>query len=83
MIGTVLNTWKQQECFIFWVVSNSIMVYQSYSTESWNMVLVFIVYVGLAVYGLYHWNNSDRDTVKISSLPAQIQAQIKDLQEEF
>lgn len=83
LIGTLLNTWKQQECFIFWLVSNSIMVFQSYSTESWNMVLLFMVYLGLAVYGLYHWRKSDEDMIRISSLPAKIQAEIQELQEEF
>lgn len=76
LIGTILNTYKVRFCFILWFISNCIMTVQSYTTSSWNQMLIFSIYILLAVIGYVNWKKISTDTVRLSALPSDIQDMI-------
>lgn len=56
LAGTVLNAYQYTMGFVFWMISNPILMYQAWTEKSFNMALMFLVYFGLAVLGLIKWS---------------------------
>ena len=55
LFATYLNIKKKNVCFKIWLVTNSCwMVYDFVIGAIWQAVL-FAVYVGLAIYGIWEW----------------------------
>lgn len=53
--GAILNVFKISECFILWIVSNSIFILVNASERNWKMVIVFTTYLLISIYGLITW----------------------------
>lgn len=61
IIGVILNIKKNKACFYIWFFTNA----------SWSIVdfykgipmqgLLFVVYTGLAVWGIVEWRNKDEN----------------------
>jgi nicotinamide riboside transporter PnuC len=59
--GTVANIYKKQWCFIIWVLTNTFWCIYDYSIGAKWQALQFLVYTGLAVWGLIQWRcNRDK-----------------------
>lgn len=58
IIGTILNIKKQRICFIIWLFTNSLWMIYDYSVGSYAQSALFMVYVGLAVWGITEWRKS-------------------------
>lgn len=56
LIGTILNAYQHVEGFLFWMISNPILMYQAWRERSFNMALMFLVYLALSVLGLVQWS---------------------------
>jgi len=56
LVGTALNAYHYVEGFLFWMISNPLLMYQAWRERSFNMALMFLVYLALAVVGLYQWS---------------------------
>lgn len=55
IVGTVLNIKKKQVCFVIWLVTNFLWCVYDYHARSYAQSALFLVYTGLAVYGIYEW----------------------------
>lgn len=55
IIGTVANIYKKSWCFILWFFTNSIWCIYDYVIGAYAQSALFLVYVGLAVWGIYEW----------------------------
>ena len=55
IIGTVLNTQMFASCFIFWFISNVIMVIIGVRTKMWFVVAQFSFLAVMSVYGFFNW----------------------------
>ena len=56
IIGTVLNVWKLEVCFVIWMVCNGCWLGLHIRMKHWPRVLVDAVYFGLAIYGIFAWS---------------------------
>lgn len=56
LTGAVLNAYHYTVGFVFWMISNPLLMYQAWREKSFNMALMFLVYLALAVVGLYQWS---------------------------
>ena len=55
LIGTVLNVKKQNLCFWFWLVSNTLwLIYDLYS-GLWSRAILDAVQWALALWGIIEW----------------------------
>jgi nicotinamide riboside transporter PnuC len=61
ILGTFLNAYKHKNGFILWVVSNSILLYQSYCLSAYNLVILYLIYIIISIIGYYHWSKKRRD----------------------
>lgn len=55
IIGTVANIYKKSWCFILWFFTNSLWCIYDYVIGAYAQSALFLVYVGLAVWGIYEW----------------------------
>lgn len=56
LAGTILNAYQSVYGFLFWMISNPILMYQAYTKGSWNIGFMFLLYFGLAVVGFIQWS---------------------------
>lgn len=56
LLGTVLNAYQSVYGFLFWMVSNPILMYQAWSKRSFNMAFMFSLYLAFAVVGFIQWS---------------------------
>ncbi|WP_286476520.1 nicotinamide mononucleotide transporter [Methanobacterium sp. CWC-01] len=56
LLGTILNAYQSVYGFMFWMISNPILMYQAYTKGSWNIGIMFFLYFGLAVMGFIQWS---------------------------
>lgn len=55
IIGTVLNIKKKQVCFVIWLITNSLWCGYDYYIGNYAQSALFLVYVGLAIWGIVSW----------------------------
>jgi len=52
---TIIGAWlvgeHRKEGFLFWMVSNPLIILQTYLTGSWNLVVLYIILMGFALRG--------------------------------
>jgi len=59
IVGTILNIRKNRWCFIVWIATNGFWcVYNFRVLHSYQQGVIFLVYAGLAVWGLIKWKNA-------------------------
>jgi len=51
-----LNIFKLRACFIVWIISNGILVVLTFMAQEYAYTLMWIVYIGLSVYGWIMWS---------------------------
>lgn len=56
--GTVANVKKLRICFLLWTISNSVFVVYNVVNGHWHQAVLFTLYTGLAVWGLFAWRCS-------------------------
>jgi hypothetical protein len=56
IIGTVANIQKLPWCFGCWVVTNSAWAIHNFRIKQYQQMVLFIVYLGLAIWGLCKWS---------------------------
>ena len=56
LAGTVLNAYQYAVGFVFWMVSNPLLMYQAWREQSFNMVMMFSLYLAFSVIGLLRWS---------------------------
>jgi len=55
IVGASLNALILWHGFVLWIIGNTIWVYIGNKKEMKGMVLTFIVFTFIAVFGLYVW----------------------------
>lgn len=55
LIGTVLNVRRDRRCFYLWAWSNAGLAWVNAAGGQWAQVVLFGVYFGLALVGLWTW----------------------------
>ena len=59
LLATYLNVRKKKVCFKIWLVTNTLWaIYDVYKGAYWQ-ALLFIAYVGLAIYGMIRWKEEE------------------------
>lgn len=64
IIGTVANIYKKKWCFIIWLFTNSSWMVYDFYIGAYAQSLLFAVYTGLAVWGLYKWAKEEKEKQK-------------------
>lgn len=59
IVGTVLNIKKKRVCFVIWLITNSLWCAYDFYIGSFAQGGLFLVYVGLAIYGIIEWRKSN------------------------
>ncbi|HUV04361.1 MAG TPA: hypothetical protein VMX94_04565 [Armatimonadota bacterium] len=60
IIGTTANVYKRRWCFGVWVVTNAVWCAYDMSIRQYSQAMLFGVYLGLAVWGLWKWKAEGR-----------------------
>jgi len=55
LIGTVLNCKKNNLCFYFWMVTNTMWLVFDVRNATPSRALLDFVQLALAIYGIYEW----------------------------
>ena len=55
ILGTVLNIKKKRICFIIWLITNFAWCIYDFVIRDYPQSFLFLVYVGLAIYGIIEW----------------------------
>ena len=58
--GTILNIKKMKICFWMWAVTNAFWVFYDISKGAYPQAVIFIVYFGLAIWGIIEWSKHDK-----------------------
>jgi nicotinamide riboside transporter PnuC len=61
LIGTIANIYKKQWCFIIWLFTNSFWCVYDFLNGLYSQSLLFLVYTGLAVWGLIKWRRKSKN----------------------
>jgi len=61
LVGTVANIYKKRWGFGVWLVTNAAWVWHNLLIREYPQAALFLVYTGLAVWGLVRWNREGRD----------------------
>jgi nicotinamide riboside transporter PnuC len=57
LIGVVLNVRQDRRCFYIWTVTNASWMAVDFSRGLYAQAFMFLVYLGLAIWGLYAWKH--------------------------
>lgn len=60
IIGTVLNVKKKRICFWIWLFTNATWVVVDFIFGLYAQSVLFMVYTGLAIYGIIEWKKGDK-----------------------
>lgn len=55
IVGTLLNIYKRQECFVLWGITNTIWCLHNFKRADFPQATLFAVYVVFALWGLARW----------------------------
>lgn len=59
LTGTICINKKKKVGFYIWMVSNSIWITSALSTQHWQQVVLFGIYIVLCFHGLYNWKTQE------------------------
>jgi nicotinamide mononucleotide transporter len=59
IIGVIANTLKKRWCFIVWFFTNTIWCIYDYYIGAYAQSILFLVYIGLAVFGWFNWGKQE------------------------
>ena len=59
ILGTVLNIKKKPVCFVIWLVTNSLWCVYDFYIKNYAQSGLFLVYVGLAIWGIISWSKKE------------------------
>lgn len=60
IIGTVANIFKKRWCFVLWLFTNTAWLIVDAYNGLYSQALLFLVYVGLSVWGLIQWKREGK-----------------------
>jgi len=60
LYGVLLNIQKKSSCFIIWAFTNLSWATVDFAADLFWQGILFTVYFGLAVYGLYQWRVEEK-----------------------
>lgn len=60
MIGTILNVRRDWRGFIFWAAANTGWVVIDFKAGLYAQSLMFLIYLVLALWGIYDWRKRPR-----------------------
>jgi nicotinamide riboside transporter PnuC len=55
IIGTVLNVYKNNYCFVLWAITNFFWVGINFYKHEYAQSFLFLIYFILAILGLWQW----------------------------
>jgi nicotinamide mononucleotide transporter len=55
LMGAFLNAQHRVEGFYLWIVANTLGVYLFATTQLYGMMMLYLVYIGICVYGIVTW----------------------------
>ena len=55
ILGVVLNIRRLRSCFAVWAVTNLSWAAVDFYREIWAQGILFLIYFGLAIYGIWAW----------------------------
>lgn len=61
LYGVLLNIQKKSSCFIVWTFTNFSWAVVDFAFDLFWQGILFTVYFGLAIYGLYKWRMEERN----------------------
>lgn len=59
VVGVYLNIYKIRFCFYLWLVGNTLFMGMHWYLGSPSLVGMDVIFIALAVYGLYKWKRKD------------------------
>lgn len=65
LVGVVLNIKKNIWCFYIWLFTNSSWAVVDFYKGIPAQGILFTIYTGLAVYGIYEWKKGDKSVKNI------------------
>jgi nicotinamide riboside transporter PnuC len=57
--GSIINMYKNWICWPAWVIGGIAIIIQCLYTQSYNLVVLQLLYMPLNVYGWYLWRKDD------------------------
>ena len=67
LIGAFYISNHKRIGFLYWICSNPLIILQCYLTGSWNLVILYIVFWILALYGYLKLVKKVKSTIKVIS----------------
>jgi nicotinamide riboside transporter PnuC len=55
IIGELYNVNRNIKGYYFWTISNALVIYSSFITDSFGTTLLFSFYLGSSFYAIYKW----------------------------
>lgn len=55
ILGTILNAQLNVNGFLFWIISNVILIVVNFQNKKWYMVTQFLFLTIMSVYGYLNW----------------------------
>jgi len=56
IMGAILNARLQKEGFYLWLIANTVFIIHNVRIEEYAQAVLWIVYQGISIYGLWTWN---------------------------
>lgn len=57
--GSIINMYKYWTCWPIWIIGGVAIIVQALYTNSYNLVVLQLMYMPLNIYGWKLWRNSD------------------------
>ena len=57
--GSLLSIYKHKMCWLLWILGGAAIIIQCVSIQSWNLVVMQIMYMPLNVWGWIQWRNDE------------------------
>ncbi|MCP3924902.1 MAG: nicotinamide mononucleotide transporter [Desulfobacterales bacterium] len=61
IVGVILNIKKKKACFYIWTITNASWCVIDFYKDIPMQGVLFLIYTGLAVWGIFEWNNKNDD----------------------
>jgi len=61
LIGVILNIKKNYMCFYLWTATNAAWAIIDFQKEIYAQAMLFVIYTGLALWGIYEWQFKGKD----------------------
>ncbi len=57
--GVVLNNYRRRECFMIWIVTNTVWMVYDFMIGAMAQAAMFALYIVLSVWGLIKWSRKE------------------------